>query len=281
MKSETIIPDEKHYEEVKQRIKKAGLEHLHIISDFDKTITKVYVDGRTIPSIISLLRDNDYISEEYSLKAKELFKKYNPIEIDPSIPHEQKKKAMESWWNEHFDLLIKSKLNKNHLERAVKSKKIPFREGFLDFLDLLKKDNIPFVIFSSSGIGDAIPMMLEEEKRMYSNVFVLSNFYNWDNEGNATSVQQPIIHCMNKGEIALLKTPFYEKVRDRKNVILIGDTLDDLGMIEGFNYTNLLKVGFLNQNVEENLSLYKQRYDVVITNDEDFSFVNDLIEGLK
>jgi CRISPR/Cas system-associated exonuclease Cas4 (RecB family) len=71
MKSETIIPDEKTLRRSKkQRIKKAGLEHLHIISDFDKKQSQVYVDGRTIPSIISLLKRNDYISVRILLKQK-------------------------------------------------------------------------------------------------------------------------------------------------------------------------------------------------------------------
>ena len=48
-------------------------------------------------------------------------------------------------------------------------------------------------------------------------------------------------------------------------------------MIEGFPYDNLIKIGFLNENVEENLESYKKSYDVVILGDGDFGFVNELI----
>jgi len=282
MVSEVIIADEEKYERIKGEIKKAGMKNFHVIADFDKTLTKVLVNGKTIPSIISLLRDNNYISEEYSTKAKKLFAKYHPLEIDPSLSKEEKKKYMSSWWNEHFDLLIKSGLNKNHLEKIVESEGILLREGVLDFLDYLNKNKIPLVIFSSSGIGDAIPMMLEKYNKTSKNIFVVSNMYIWDKNGNAVGINQPIIHSMNKDETSLKEIkPVYEKIKDRKNVLLLGDSIGDIGMIEGFDYKNLLKVGFLNEEVEKNLNLYKENFDIVITNDGDFDFVNDLVGELK
>ena len=60
-------------------------------------------------------------------------------------------------------------------------------------------------------------------------------------------------------------------------MILLGDDLQDLGMVKNLDYDNLIKIGFLNENVDENLEKYKEGYDVVITGDGDFSFVNELI----
>ena len=66
-------------------------------------------------------------------------------------------------------------------------------------------------------------------------------------------------------------------IKDRKNVILLGDNIEDIAMIEGFDYNNLLKIGFLNYEVEKNLDKFKQDFDVLVLNDGEMDFVNDLI----
>ena len=54
----------------------------------------------------------------------------------------------------------------------------------------------------------------------------------------------------------------------------------DLGMIEGFDYDEILRIGFLNENVEDNLEEYKKKFDVVITGVGDFSYVNGLLSEI-
>ena len=74
--------------------------------------------------------------------------------------------------------------------------------------------------------------------------------------------------------------PFFKVIKNRKNVLLLGDSLDDTKMITGFDYNALIKIGFLNENIEENLEHYKKVYDVVILNDGDMNFINDLLKGI-
>ena len=47
-----------------------------------------------------------------------------------------------------------------------------------------------------------------------------------------------------------------------------------------FYHNNLIKIGFLNENVEENLEPFKKDYDVLILNDSGMDFVNNLIEEI-
>ncbi len=54
-------------------IKRDGLDKLHIISDFDRTLTKCSIEGRKIPSGIALLREGGYLSKDYPEKAFALF----------------------------------------------------------------------------------------------------------------------------------------------------------------------------------------------------------------
>ena len=63
-------------------------------------------------------------------------------------------------------------------------------------------------------------------------------------------------------------------------MILLGDNLEDIGMIEGFDYENLIKIGFLNENVEENLLEFKKNFDAIILNDGEMDFVNKLLKEI-
>lgn len=277
-----IISDKKYFENVKKKLISDGAGKFHVLADFDRTLTKCFVKGVKIPSIISVLRNENYLSEEYSEKAKALANHYHPIEMDSKITLEEKKKYMKEWWEKHFELLIKSKLNKKNLERVVDEDKVEFREGAEEFLDLLHEKNIPLIIMSSSGIGDIIPMYLEKHGKLYDNVHVITNLFKWDKNGNAIGIKNSVIHVFNKDETSVKDHPkIYNHIRERKNVLLLGDSLGDLGMITGFKYGNILKIGFLNEDVEKDLKEYKKNFDIVITNDSKMDYVNEIIRKIN
>ena len=68
--------------------------------------------------------------------------------------------------------------------------------------------------------------------------------------------------------------PVFGKIKHRRNVLLLGDSVDDIKMIEGFEYDEIIKIGFLNEKVEENRDEYLKNFDIVIANDSDMSHVN-------
>jgi len=282
MKENIVIANSEELEKIKKKFQEGGVKNLHILSDFERTLTYAFVEGEKVPSLISVLRSSeDYLGENYIRKAQALFDKYHPIEINPKIPIDEKKKAMEEWWMTHFNLLIKSGLNKRHLEKVVESGKIKLRKGAKEFSDLLHRYEIPLVIMSASGLGgDVISMFLEKEKKLYPNVYIISNSFKWDEKGRAIGVKKPIIHSMNKDETVIKNFPFYKKLMKRKNVILLGDNLEDIGMIEGFDYDNLIRIGFLNENIEINLSEYKKTYDILILHDSSLNFINALLKEI-
>jgi len=276
-----IIPNKKELEKSKRIIVKDGAQELHVVSDFNRTLTTAFFDGKSVPSLISVLRDGSYLTSDYAQKAQALYNKYHPLEIDPKIPKKEKKKLMQEWWTIHFALLIKSGLNKKDLERVVSSNKVKFRNGFSEFVDILKKNNVPLVIISSDGLGgDGISMYLKKDKKIYDNIYIVSNSYEWGRDGSAVAVKKPIIHVMNKNEASVKDFPFFKKIKDRKNVLLLGDSLDDIEMVAGFHYDNLIKIGFLNENVKENMEYYKRNYDAIILNDSSMDFINKLLKEI-
>jgi HAD superfamily hydrolase (TIGR01544 family) len=276
-----LISNTQEVERKLDQMKKDGLKNLQILTDFDKTLTKAIVDGKPVPSVMGMLRNGNYISPEYAQAATALSNKYHPIEIDLSIPEIERRKAMESWWSEHFALLIRSGLNKKHLEQMVSDSRFQFREGALEMIDYLHKNQVPLVIISSSGLGETIPMLLEKHGRLYNNIHVITNQYRWDKDGRAVGMKGPLIHVMNKDESALKTLPVFSTIAHRRNIILLGDGIGDLKMIGDLDYKTLLNVGFLDENIDANRPIYEKGFDIVLEKYENFSYLNKQLEEIK
>lgn len=282
MPDEIIIKDQNKLAEIIQKMSAGGPEKFHVLSDFDRTITRAFApDGSEVPSLISVLRDEGYLTADYPDKAKALFAYYHAMEIDPSVPKEEKKTAMKEWWTKHFELLVASRLNKKDVEKAVLSERLRLRESAKDFLEFLRARQIPLVIMSAAGLGvEAISLFLKNQNCLFENIYIISNEFVWDENGNAIGIKQPIIHSLNKDETILKDFPFFSEVAERKNVMLIGDSPDDVDMILGFEYENLLKIGFWNKPAPENEAVYRENYDVLIKNDGTMEKVNEILRQM-
>lgn len=274
-----IIQYSKAFEEKKKRMIEAGVGKLHVLSDFDRTITYgMTSEGKRTETVISQLRsDAKYLGEDYAKRAHELFDIYHPIEIDSSMPVEEKKVKMHEWWKKHFDFLIECGLSKAVIEQVVRERVLRFREGALDFIKSLDSEEIP-LIFLSAAPGDMLVEYLKKDNLFTENVHVISNRYEFDENGKAIRILEPIIHVLNKAETSLKDYQSYEELKERRNIILMGDDLGDAGMAEGFDYDNIIKIGFLNEKVEERLESFKDNFDVVLLGDPDMSYVNKLLK---
>lgn len=281
MKNEIIISNKERLEEIIDAMKKDGVSKLHILADFDRTLTTAFVDGKSVRSLISILYEGNYLTPDYGAKGQALSQKYHPIEVDQNISFEEKWVAMDSWWREHSKLLIESGLNREVIKKAVLESKVTLREGYGEVADLLNKNNIPLVIMSASGLGaDGITQYLEQSGKLYPNVHLVCNQYEWDERGRAVALREPIIHSLNKYETAIQNFPAFDVVRERKNVILLGDSVDDVGMVQGFEYDNLITIGFLNDNVDENLEYYRKSFDIVLTGDASMGYVSQILKEI-
>jgi len=277
-----LITDQGKFSEIEKKFQEGGLNNIHILADFDKTLTKAFVDGQEIPSIISILRDGNYLTSDYAIRANQLYNRYHPFESDITISKEEKKSLMAEWWAAHFELLIECGLKKIDIENIVKSGKLKFRDGFFEFADFLEEQGIPLVIISSAGLGkESIIQALKQEKKLSGNIHIISNDFEWDKDGKATFAKKPIVHALNK-DVTLVSdfSDILAVVKDRKNVILLGDNLGDAGMITGFDYDNLLKIGFLNSKIEEKMEIYQAAYDVLLLNDSSLEFINEFLRRI-
>ena len=277
---QTIFTNESYFYETLEKIKSDWLQNLHILADFDRTLTKAVSFWKVRWSLISVLRSEWYLSEEYTKKAYELFDVYHPIEINPNISIVEKSKEMTTWWNKHLELLVKSKLNKSHIDQVINGWLIELRPWIKDFLHFLSQNNIPVVIISANWLWtDSIKLYFENLWILTPNINIISNSFFWDKDWFATWYDKRVIHVFNKDETVLSNFPeIYQKIKNRKNVILLWDSLWDPWIIEGFEYDNLLKFWFLNEKEDELLSEYKKHYDVILTWDNDSEIIANLFK---
>ena len=277
-----IYSNRENFEEILKNIKKDWADNLHVLADFDKTLTKAFVDWEKRPSLISVLRHQKILWEEYSKKAFELFDYYNPIEIDPNILIEEKKEQMTIWWEKHMNLLVNSWLSEKNIDDAINSGIIHFRNGTVDFLKNSKNKKIPVVIISANWLwADSNLLYMKQNNVDFENIEIISNKFIWDQNWIAVWYEKPVIHVFNKDETVLKNFPeIHKKIENRKNVILLWDSLWDPSMVDWFEYENLLKIWFLNEKEDELLEAYKEKYDVIITWDWDFDVINDIMKEI-
>lgn len=265
----------------KQAIQKAGKAACFIISDFDRTLTYGTFNGKKTPSIISLLRDGNHLTEDYAEKAHQLFDHYHAIECDSSLPLEYRKAQMQEWREKHDQLLVDSKLRLSDLKDIATNGHLQLRNGVKDCLNKLNESWIPLVIFSASGCGDAIPLFMQHNACDFPNISYVINRFSRDKEGIAKGIEGEIIHALNKDEWVFSKFPeLREKLEKRKNVILIGDGLGDAEMAQESNHETLLKIWILTLETPELLKAYEEAFDLVLIGDDDFDEIKALIDEL-
>jgi cytosolic 5'-nucleotidase 3 len=262
-------------------IKKDGVTKLHIVSDFDKTLNKEFLKTGKYKSAISLIRDGNYLENNYSKRAYALYDKYHPYEIDLNISFIEKKEKMKEWWQEHIKLLSECKMNKDVINDILSKETLELREGVDSFLKICFEKKIPLLIFSS-GVGDIINGFLITNNLSFPNTHIISNFFDWDENGFAKPYYKgnKTIHMLNKDETEIKNTSYFQEIETRANVIVMGDSLEDIKMISGLEHKNIISIGFLNSDVENKLETYKNIFDVVIVNDGSFMQVLEILNEI-
>lgn len=242
-----------------ERVKTWCDESIHILTDFDRTITVGNSD-----SSWSILSKSNLVPKEYVKERQKLFEYYRPFEIDATLDYETKNKLMSEWWNKHISLFIKYKLSEKVINDAAKNLRImAFRKGAKQLLKSLNDRKIPVIIISA-GIGNFIKQFLIQNGCDFDNIFIISNFIKFEN-GIAIGVSENIIHSLNKNEVSL-PDDVKKLLSTRPNIILLGDSISDLRMAKEESRKNALKIGFLEENIEQNRSFFENKFDIVCEN---------------
>ncbi|KAM4622536.1 7-methylguanosine phosphate-specific 5'-nucleotidase [Discoglossus pictus] len=271
------MKDPERVKELIMALQRGGQKKLQVISDFDMTLSRFQHNGERCPTCYNIIDNSKIISEDCRKKLKELFNIYYPLEIDSNLTIQEKFPLMVEWWSKAHTLLCEQKIQKQKLSQVVKESQAMLREGFEVFFDSLHRSEIPLFIFSA-GIGDVLEEIIRQAGVFHSNIKVVSNYMEFDENGILTGFKGDLIHTYNKNNSVLQDTEYFQQIGHRSHILLLGDTLGDLTMADGVtNVDNILRVGFLNDKIQEQADVFLQSYDIVLVGDETLDVVNGIL----
>ncbi|XP_045492528.1 7-methylguanosine phosphate-specific 5'-nucleotidase [Colias croceus] len=252
-----------------------GNKKLQIVTDFDHTLTRHHMDtGRIVLTSFGMLRECPSVPQYYRDEDNRLSNIYKPIEVDSEMGIEEKTKHMIDWYIAAHKLLVGMKLPKQELLEISKKMVECFRIGVKDLIMWSDKHQVPVLVFSA-GLGECVVAALEAANFLLPNVKVISNFLAIDKNDTIVGIKGEVIHTYNKNEAVIKNTEYYEMVKERNNVVLLGDNIGDAGMAEGMDHCDvIIKVGFLGRNVDANLNNYMNKFDIVLVNDHTMDVAN-------
>ena len=256
---------------------KDGHANLQFIVDFDNTLTKTHRDGVSLDCSWGVLENYKELPSSYHERVRAAKDKYHPIELDVSISQEEKIPIMIQWYQEANRCLADSGVKLPWLPLMVEQSNVELRDQTDNMLKTLHNKEVPVLVLSA-GVGDLINHIMDHFGVLHSNVKLVSNFLKFDEEGNIVGLkgeESELIHMYNKAETVRKRS---EEASERKNVIVLGDSLGDLHMAAGVKDPNVvLTIGFLNNNIESSLETYKENFDIVLVDDQTMSFPNSLL----
>ena len=142
----------------------------------------------------------------------------------------------------------------------------------------MKEIDIPVIIISA-GIGNFVKQFLIKNQCDYDNIFIVSNFIKFEN-GIASGIIGNVTHSLNKNEVSL-PSNVSKLIENRPNIILLGDNVSDVRMAKDEGRNKALKIGFLEEKVEENKKHFEDNFDIVCTDNTGFDELSNKISILK
>ena len=222
---------------IKEKLPIKDLNNIYVVADFDRTIT----NGNSKTSW-SILANSDLVPKSYVSERQKLYDYYRPIEISDKLDFDYKLVMMKEWYQKHIELFVKYKISKKIFDEAATNLRImEFRPYAKEFIKFLYENHIPLVIISA-GIGNFIEAFLKNNDCYFDNIYISSNMITFK-DGVATGVDSNIVHSLNKNEV-YLHDKILNKIKNRDNVLLLGDQVSDLNMVNKNEHDFVISVGF-------------------------------------
>lgn len=245
-----------------------NLNNYFVITDFDRTLTTA--ESEPTMGVIP-----QYLGGECLEKRTKIYEHYRPLELDYTIEENKKQQIMKEWAKESFTLLTQY-ITREGIENALVNANLHLRPGAKEFLEEMNNNNIP-VIIMSSGIGNIVKAFLEKENCMFNNIRIVSNFFEFNN-GITTINMENIMATSNK-EYSRIPENIRNELEEREKALVMGDLIEDIKMIDKKKLQNTLTFGFLDENIEQNLERYKNNFDIVLTKNDDFNTIRNIIKN--
>ncbi|XP_012232120.1 7-methylguanosine phosphate-specific 5'-nucleotidase [Linepithema humile] len=254
-----------------------GTSNLQVVTDFDLTLTKQHINGTHMLSSFGMFKKSKQLPQHYLDEAKELYNKYRPIEIDPYISVNEKSDAMRDWMLAANNLLKDIEFDPNEMEKVALISGNVLRDGTEEIFKKLHKAKVPIIVFSA-GLGDMVEAILKCHNTFYDNVQIISNFLKYNGNKLDGFKNNVPIHTFNKNECA---KNHLKVLRNRHNVLLMGDSIGDADMVEGIKDVKaVLKIGFLYEHVEASLDSFMEKFDIVLVDDQTMQVPTEILQSI-
>ncbi|KAH6571067.1 hypothetical protein BASA60_007345 [Batrachochytrium salamandrivorans] len=261
-KNNIFIQDTHKVTEKLSKLDADGVELLHIITDFDMTLTQYWHDGARSMSTHGVLENAPRMTDECRAALNDLYKTYYPIEVSPIIPFEEKVEKMKIWWSSAHKIIANIGLTEQDIQDMVRTSPVTFRPLLREFIEICHSRDLPVLIFSA-GLTDVLTEILTSSQLIRDNMDIVSNKMHFEN-GVVVSFEDPLIHTFNKNEAAVVNTKHYVKIENRPNVSQVK-----------------LTIGFLNHDHDLLIDQYAEAFDIVVLQDSTLSFVIQLLKSLS
>ncbi|XP_057652720.1 7-methylguanosine phosphate-specific 5'-nucleotidase A-like [Diorhabda carinulata] len=263
------------------KIVEEGFDKLHVISDYDKTITKQHVNGKNQLNAYEVLRRCPSVPKSVAAYLVEISEKYSVLDKNPELSNEERMRYMAEWWNKTIEAYQDINITQEEIDKTCLDIGPSLRDEAKDFFEILTKKEVPVLIISA-GVGEVLESLLKNSGIVGSNIELVTNYLKRDNEGRIIGYQSDPIHTANKNLHDLKKTQFYKNVADRTNLLIMGDHLGDTIVGSQLDHVdNILKIGFFYGEAEAMLPNWLNTFDIILKDDQTMNVPKAILELLK
>lgn len=254
---------------IKKEIDNLDINKAFVVFDFDRTMTP-----QNSETSWGILEQNDIIDKNYKVESKKLYEYYRKKEIDNHINDNEKNKLMEKWMDEQLALLMKYKVNEEIFNKLLNlTNKMELRNGLDDFLKKLDQLNVPVIIISA-GLGNAVVKFLKDKNLLLNNITVISNILIFNE--NTIKIKNDKINSISKESITL-PTTFLNQIKNKKQLLLFGDQISDLTMLNNFITQHKISTCFLASDTKIYIDEYIKHYDIIADENETFDNISKIL----
>uniref|UniRef100_A0A7S0CAN0 5'-nucleotidase n=1 Tax=Proboscia inermis TaxID=420281 RepID=A0A7S0CAN0_9STRA len=276
----------------RRKIALEGFKDLHVVLDFDHTLTSSFTVGGErchechdiIHNIgVACANAGDDYDDEWATFREEIDRMWSDAEAGLHSG------GLREWWERFNEIMVRHNFSRENLILAVDSANTIMRPGACELLDLLKRNNVRTTIVSA-GIHDVIEECFKRRfgVDLHENVRIVANVPVWDKD-ILQGWKGPLIFSRNKAEVlnALGYCSKDDFMKLPKNIILAGNSVGDVDCLHGITHECNLTFGFLNKEATDDssalaLSKFQENYDLVeCGKDADFGYLMQFLSMIE
>lgn len=252
-----------------ERFNSAGCAAVHLVLDFDRTLT-IAADPFTEATSWQVMERQMPLDGKNEYAA--LFEKYRRFELDGTLTAP----LAEEWWDRSLSLLTKYSVNLNVVESDF-LQSVGLREGAAELFNIANNRGVPSIVLSA-GVKDVIDILLAQSG--VSPFLVISTELTTNENGVVTGwLPSTVVHVLNKSEVRHFELD--RTRRERPLSIIVGDSLDDANMAAGEE--DVLRIRIVDPRPDEDVGLTLSKtfdkFDLAVLTG-DLNGVSQLIQDL-